>query len=206
MNKNQISVSKVQRLTLLALMTALVVLLQFTLRISLGGFSCTMCLVPIVVGGALLGPLAGAWLGLVFGIVVLLSGDAAFFMGFNAAATIIIVILKGTAAGYVSAIVYKLISKKNSLVASIVAALACPVVNTGIFLVGTLLCFSNDLSSFATDGGYGSVLTYTLFFLIGGNFFLELGIDAVLSPVVYRLVDMGNKMFGNKLSKKLENN
>ena len=44
------------------------------------GHICRRFMPQIVVGAALYGPLAGAWFGFVFGLVVLLSGDAAAFL------------------------------------------------------------------------------------------------------------------------------
>lgn len=48
--------------------------------IRFGMFSISLVLVPIVVGAALYGRLAGVWLGFAFGMIVLLSGDAAAYL------------------------------------------------------------------------------------------------------------------------------
>ena len=83
MENNRIST---RTLTGLALFTAIVVVLQFLgAFVRFGPFSISLVLIPIVVGAALYGPLAGAWLGVVFGLVVLLSGDAAPFLKITAA-------------------------------------------------------------------------------------------------------------------------
>lgn len=96
----------------LGLLTAIVVVLQFIgATIKFGTFSISLVLMPIVVGAALFGVWAGAWLGLVFGIVVLISQDAALFMGINPFGTIVTVILKGVLAGAVSGLVYSGLSK-----------------------------------------------------------------------------------------------
>ena len=64
------------------LLTAITIVLQMIgAVIRFGPFSITLVLIPIVVGAALYGPLAGAWFGFVFGMVVLLSGDAAAAFG-----------------------------------------------------------------------------------------------------------------------------
>lgn len=77
-SKNSISTKK---LVELGILTALVIILQLLgLFIRFGTFSVSLVLVPVVLGGALLGAPAGAWLGLVFGGTVLLSGDAAAFL------------------------------------------------------------------------------------------------------------------------------
>ena len=99
----------------LALLTAIVFVVQFiAATIKLGTFSITFALMPIVIGAALYGVAAGAWLGLVFGIVVLLSGDAAPFLAVNAPATILVVLLKGMLAGVAASCIYKLFAEKES--------------------------------------------------------------------------------------------
>ena len=64
---------------LLAVFTALVVVLSFV-KIPLGPFSVTLTLPVIVIGGALCGVWAGAWLGAVFSVMVFVIGDAAAFL------------------------------------------------------------------------------------------------------------------------------
>ena len=84
-----------------ALFTAIVVVLQYLGSfIKFGPFSISLVLVPIVIGAALYGRTAGAWLGFVFSVVVLLQPDTALFYQANFAGTIITVLLKGTLAGF----------------------------------------------------------------------------------------------------------
>ena len=65
---------KTRRLTGLALMTAIVVVLQVVASfVKFGPFTITLALAPILIGAALYGPKAGACLGGVFGAVVLLA-------------------------------------------------------------------------------------------------------------------------------------
>ena len=99
-------------------------------------FLITLTLIPIVIGSALYGAFAGAWLGFIFGVTVLLSGDAAAFLTINIPGTIATVLVKGTLAGLAAGLVYKLASKVNRYFGVICSALVAPVVNTGIFLLG----------------------------------------------------------------------
>ena len=72
---------KIRLITFGGILTALVILLQyFSNYIYFGPFSITLALIPILIGAILFGPFMGAWLGFVFGLVVLLSGQAAPFM------------------------------------------------------------------------------------------------------------------------------
>lgn len=68
------STEKTRRLVGLSIFTALVIVLQLVATfVKIGSFPVTLTLVPIVVGAALYGPRAGAWLGFVFGAVVLIA-------------------------------------------------------------------------------------------------------------------------------------
>ena len=193
-------------LTGVALLTAIVVVLQLLGSfVKFGVFSISLVLIPIVVGAALYGIWAGAWLGFVFGLVVLLSGDAAPFLAVNPLGTIAVVLLKGAVAGFVSGLVYKALEKVDiqllltskgkevwgAELAVIVAAIVCPIVNTGIFLLGCWLFFIPEISIWAAASPYPDAWSYILFFMVGGNFLFELLFNLVLSPVIVRLIKIG---------------
>lgn len=181
-------------LTGVAIFTAIVVVLQFvSAAVRFGPFSITLALIPIVVGAALYGPWAGAWLGFTFGMVVLLSGDAAPFMVVNPLGTILTVLLKGAGAGFLSGLVYKLLAKKNEWLGAILGAVAAPIANTGIFLLGCLLFFLPTITEWGTAAGFSSVGQYMIFGLVGGNFLVEMLTILVLSPVILRLIKIGKK-------------
>lgn len=178
-----------------ALLTAIVVVLQLVGSfIRFGQFSVSLVLIPIVVGTALYGWKGGSWLGLVFGITVLISGDAALFLNVNIAGTIITVLLKGILAGLISGLVYKALEKKNQYLGVVVAAVVCPLINTGIFLLGCLVFFMDTIRQMAEGAGFGSeVGTFMIVGLVGLNFVFELVVNMVLSPVIVRVVNIGKK-------------
>ncbi len=189
MNKNSVST---RTLVGVALFTAIVVILQLLGSfIRFGPFSISLVLIPIVVGAALYGPGWGAWLGFVFGMVVLLSGDAAPFLVVNPIGTVVTVLLKGSLAGFAAGLVFKALEKKNVWIAVICAAIACPVVNTGIFLLGCLLFFLPTISGWAEAMGFENVGTYMIAGLVGVNFLIELLADIVFSPLILRLINLG---------------
>ena len=104
--------SKTKKIVGIGLFTAIVLVLQFLGGgIKFGMFSISLVLLPIVVGAAVYGWQAGAWLGFTFGVAVLLSGDAAAFLAVDVIGTILTVLVKGTAAGLGSGLVYKLVLK-----------------------------------------------------------------------------------------------
>lgn len=181
-----------RKLTGLAILTALVVILQF-LPIKGPFFLITLTLIPIVIGSALYGAFAGAWLGFIFGVTVLLSGDAAAFLTINIPGTIATVLVKGTLAGLAAGLVYKLASKVNRYFGVICSALVAPVVNTGIFLLGCRLFFMDTVNGWAAASGYEDVGAYMILSLVGINFLIELGVDLVCSPVILRLINIRKK-------------
>ena len=184
-----------ETLTFGAVLTALVVILQF---LALGikaalpflPFTVSLVLIPIVIGAAKCGPYMGAWLGFVFGVIVLLSGDAAAFLTINSLGTILTVLVKGTACGFVSGLVYRLLEKKQKTVAVYAAAAVCPLVNTGLFFVGCLLFFMDTVSEWAAAFGFHNVALYMFVGLAGINFLFEFVVNVVLSPVIVRVLNM----------------
>ena len=185
-----------QRLTLGAILTALVVVLQLLGQfIHFGVFSISLVLIPIVVGAATCGPWIGAWLGLVFGITVLLSGDAAAFMAVNVPGTIVTVLLKGVLCGLLSGLTYRALANRSRIAAVVAAAAVCPIVNTGVFLIGCALFFFETIAGWATAAGFGeNAVGYMFFVLAGGNFLFELGFNLVLSPIIVRLLDIAKSI------------
>ncbi len=174
------------------MLTAIVVVLQLLGSfIRFGTFSISLVLIPIVIGASLLGWQIGAWLGFVFSVVVLLSGDAAPFMAVNAFGTIVTVLVKGTLAGLFSGLIYRAIAEKgHPLFAVYVAAIVCPIVNTGVFLIGCRLFFWETIRSWGDAAGFKNVGAYVVGGLVGFNFLFELLFNVVLSPVIVRLVQI----------------
>ena len=180
---------------MVALLTALVaVLAYFGGFIKIGGLaSISLTLVPVVFGAVLCGPLAGAWLGGVAGAVFFLNpADAAFWLGLSVHGTIITVMAKGILAGLLAGLVYQALKRVNRYFAIVVSAIVCPVVNTGIFLLGCLAFFMEAVGSGAAAASM-TVGGYLIIVFVGLNFVFELLVNAVLSPVLVRLVDIAKK-------------
>ena len=186
---------KIRAIVTVAVLAALVVVLQTVASgIRIGPFSVTLSLVPIIVGGALFGPLAGGFLGLVFSVVVLVSvltgADAggAIMLTVNPAATVIIVLVKGTAAGLAAGLISSKMRDKHLYPGVILASVAAPVCNTGIFLAGMLLFFRDLLAEWANGAGADNTATYVITGLVGLNFLAELVIGLVLCPIIVRII------------------
>lgn len=180
----------------IGLLTAIVVVLQFvSMGLRFSAFSITLTLVPIVVGAALYGWQAGAWLGFVFGIAVLLTGDANAFLAVNIPGTIITVLAKGGLSGLCSGAVYRLISKKNQTAAVFVASVTAPIVNTGVFLIGCVLFFLDTIKEWA---GGANIVSFILVGFVGINFLIEFGINLVLNPAILTIIKVGKNTLAKK--------
>lgn len=186
--------NKTKTMVGVGLFTAIVVVLQFLGGgIKFGIFSISLVLVPIVVGSAVYGWKSGAWLGFCFGAAVLMSGDAAAFLAVDPLGTVLVVLVKGVGCGLAAGLVYTLLERRNKMVAVFGAALVCPVVNTGIFLVGCQIFFLETIEQWAAALGYADAATYMFLGLAGGNFLIEIAVNLVLAPVIVRLIKFGKK-------------
>lgn len=181
---------KIRKITYLALLTAIVLVFQ-TLGsfIRLGPFQASLVLIPIVIGAALLGVTAGGWLGFVFGMHVLLSGDAAAFLTIDVFGTVVVVLAKGILCGMAAGLVFKLLKSFNQYVAVLISAIACPIVNTGVFLIGCKVFFMEAVSAWANAEGMSAV-AYMFLGLVGGNFIFELILNIIFIPVILRLLNI----------------
>ena len=166
----------VKRLTYLAVFTAIVVVLQF-IPIKIGTFELALSVPAIIIGAALCGIGAGSWLGFVFGAVVLMLPGTAAYLTFSPFGTILTVLLKGILAGFSAGAVYVLLERFNRYVAVFSSAVVATVVNTAVFLVGSLIFFEADIAT-------------VIGVFISANFLIELGVNIVLVPTVYRIISI----------------
>ena len=178
--------ASVRKLTGMAMLAAIVVVLQLLGSfIKMGPVSVSLVLVPITVAAALYGPGAGAVIGGIFSVVVLLQPDTAFFYGLSAMGTVVTVLCKGILAGLTSGLMYRALEKESSLVAVILAALVCPLVNTGLFLLGCRIFFWDGLTQLA---GGANTFAYVITTMIGFNFLAELVVNLICAPVIQRII------------------
>ena len=193
---------KILDMVVLAMLLALVVVLQiFGGFIKIGMFSPSLVLIPIVIGAILVGPTGGAIVGAAFGVVVVVQCamgiDAGGFIlwNINPVLTALICLVKGACAGLVPGLIYKAIAgneptDKKILVSSIIAAISAPIVNTGLFLVGLSVFFTDTL--YAWSGGT-NVMLYIITGLVGINFLLEFLINVVVSPAISTVVKVSTR-------------
>ena len=195
MERKTTSKQRTLRLVQLAILLALVIVLQqFGSGIKVGPTSFSLVLIPIALGGMLLGPGAGAFLGLVFGIIVFLAGVTGqdvftqILFQDHPFLTALTCLGKGAAAGFGAGLVYKLVAPKNRIVAGFLSAAMTPILNTGLFILGGLLMSDTLSANFVADG-----MTVVYFLVIGCaglNFIVEFLVNLVVAPGLNMVVDV----------------
>ena len=184
---------KIKRMVTIAFLMALVFVMQLVTGMipPIGGFSISLVLIPIVMGAVLYGPGAGALLGATFGTIVYINcvtgadpGGAMVFQA-NPILCLLVVMGKGVLAGLASGLMYKLMSKWNAHVAMLCAAIVCPVVNTGFFILCMLTFFKDVLAAWA---GGGDIIAYILTGLILLNFVPELILNVVFGTAGHTII------------------
>ena len=194
--------NSIVKMTQLAILTAIVIVFQMLGSfIHIGPTSVSLVLIPIVMGGVLLGPSCGSFLGLVFGVITLGAGitgaDAFTNILFTAqpVATALICLGKAYFAGLGAGLVYKALKKVNKVVASIAAAAAAPIINTGIFVLGGLFLVNKtleqNLANFGADGQ--TVVYFVIIGCAGLNFIAEFIVNIVVSPAINTVVNAVSK-------------
>lgn len=190
--------AKIKRMVGTALLMTMVVVMQFLggLIPPVGGFSISLVLIPIVLGAAVFGPGTGALLGATFGVSVYINcvtgadpGGAMVFQA-NPLLCFLVVMGKGILAGLASGSAYRLLEGKNTYAAMLCAAIVCPVVNTGVFILCMLTFFMDVLAAWAAGS---ELLGYILSGLVLANFVPELIINVVFSPASVRILHIVKK-------------
>ncbi len=188
----------IRRMTGIALFTAIIVALTILCTfIRFGPFSITLALAPIVIGAAMYGSGAGAYLGAVFGVLVLMTGvlgwdgvTVLYLLGIHPLACILICVGKGALSGWAGGLVYRLIAPKHEKAAVVAAGIVTPVVNTGVFILGMAAFFFSTLAEWA---GGQAVVYYIIVSLTGVNFLVELAVNIALSSGIVRIIRAGRR-------------
>ena len=178
--------NKTKNLTGVAMLAAIVVILQlFATFITLPVANPNLTLIPIVIGGAIYGRRAGAMLGLTMAVVILatyLTGSVGLgpvIMTRMPLETILITLFRGCMTGLIPATLYKMIKKKDMVIGAFIAALICPFINTGIYVLGVIWLFKDIY--FEVRELTGGNIYWILLTSIAVNFTIEFIINTILS-------------------------
>lgn len=175
-------------ITATGILAAIEIVLQIAGNfIAIGPVSINLSLIPIALGAILYGPICGAFLGFINGVSVLFAPSTlALFMPINPLATVLICILKSTLAGLFAGLIYLPFKKNHQIIGSFLASMCVPIINTGLFAIGSLLFFRSFLDSVAV--GFPNVYAALFIGVIGWNFVFEFLVNTILSPSISRIV------------------
>ena len=191
-----------RKLIYTAMFAAVVVVLQMFVSIPVGMFTITLTLVPIMLGAILFGPASGAFLGGVFGVVVaiqVVTGAAGLlstemFLQ-TPVITVILCVLKGTLAGWAPGLIYRAFAKHEKIkLGVIISAVACPIVNTGIFALGLFVFYNALISTWAINNAFANGFTFVMVGCIGLNFLVEFAVNVLLIPVALRMIKIVKRL------------
>lgn len=188
---------RIQTITGLSILIGLAIALTFLSNyIPTGVVNINLVLIVIVIAACIYGPIGGATIGFVNGVITIIApATLAFFFPVNPIATTLLCVLKTTLAGLVSGFIFKAFKKKKEFLGSILSSIVVPIINTGIFIVGVVLFFMSVYGNFVT------LITAVLSL----NFLIEFLSIAILSPVIYRIIKViTTKMNENRASAEKE--
>lgn len=159
-----------------------------------GVLEISLMMIPVAVGGLILGPGAGALLGGVFGLSSFLQcfGMSAFgaaLLSINGFYTFLVCVPTRILAGWLPALLYRALSRRpgSALPWQALCCLLASLLNT-IFFMGTLLlCFgSTDIVGFAASGM--NVLAFVIAF-VGVNTAVEIPATTVLGTAIVKALE-----------------
>ena len=192
MNSSGTSFLTTRNVVYLAILTALLVVLNLLSVVFKVITNINLTLIPIVIGALLLGIRGGLILGSISGIMTFVfgvTGVDAFtnYLFINhPVLTFLTCTVKIIAAAVLGAVVYNLLKDKNKYLATFLAAATVPIVNTFIFIVGALTMYGTFFVLSAELGV--SVMYYLIILCAGLNFLIELGINLVVAPAIHTVI------------------
>ena len=190
-NSNRIDT---RRLVQLALLAAITLVMAYT---PLGYFrtpflNVSFLTVPVAIGAILLGPAAGALLGLIFGLTSFADaftggGMKAILLTLNPAACFITTVVARLLCGLICGLLFAALAKalKGGKLAYILAAIACPLCNTIFFMDFVMLFYfrSDYIQGKCAELGVGNPFTLIIA-LVGVQGLIELVVCGILASVI----------------------
>ncbi len=188
-----------KKLVTCGLLIAIIIIMSVTPLgyLRMGALSITFLTIPVMIGAILIGPLAGAILGLAFGLTSLLLGGSPlvlYIATINPFLAGVTCILPRVLMGLCCGAIFKGLKKPDSksFIPFLLSALSAPVLNTVFFMSTLLLCFYTPIMekypALNTQAG-GNVIIFTALF-VGVNAVVEAvactAVGSAVSRAVYK--------------------
>ncbi|MBR2868599.1 MAG: ECF transporter S component [Clostridia bacterium] len=196
--------AKILRLTQLSVLVALLLIFGFTNigYIKIGVIEITLNIIPVAVGAIVLGPSAGAVCGAVFGLTSFwqaASGTSAFGMMLfqhSPLYTFILCFIPRLLEGLLTALIFKALMKgcKNNSLPCAVASLACPLLNTLMFVGSFILLFmkTDIFTNLYTQSAATNIGAFFVWF-VGLNGLVEAIAGFIIATAVSKALLTANK-------------
>ena len=194
----------VRLLTELALLTAVLLVMNYT---PLGylktpwGVEITFMVIPVAVGSLILGPMAGAFLGLVFGLTSFAQCFGASALGVimlqeNPLGTFVCCVVNRVLVGLIPGLLYGQF-KRSSRLRGPGLALCCfltPALNTLLYIAGNWMIFHDtwlnvSVTTYGYAGGGGASLLIFMLGLVAVNGLAEAASSLVLGTAVCKALE-----------------
>ena len=182
----------VLKIVVIGVLTALAIGLSL-IKLPITGVSVTLLLPVVIIGAALYGPWVGAWLTIIPNIIAFFV-EGALFMVYNPIGGLVTIVLKGILAGIAAGFICKALSKKRPMVAITVASIAAPLVNTGVFILGSYILVWDKMIEAAVEAGVAPEFAGIAILLgLGFNCAVELILNIVLAPAIFKILQIVTK-------------
>ena len=179
----------------LAAMIAIIIIMAFTPLgyIKLPGLTITFLTIPVAVGAIILGPVGGLICGLTFGLTSLyqaVTGGSVFtFALFNISPvfTIILTVVPRTLEGLLTGLIFKVLHNIRSVqkVSYYIASLACPLLNTLLFMSTLVALFYDFIQTYVTKFAASNPFTFVIAF-VGTQGAIEAVVCFVVASILSR--------------------
>jgi len=189
---------KTRRLTQLALLVAIMLVLAFTPLgyLKLGpALEITFMTIPVAVGAILLGPASGAFLGGVFGLTSFIqcfgmSQFGATLLGIDAVRTFLVCMVSRVLMGWLCGLIFKALHKldKTRFLSYAAASLSAAVLNTVFFMGLLMLLFGQTDFILNMRGGMNLIAFLAAF--VGINGLVEAIVAFALGTAISKAVSV----------------
>lgn len=183
--------SKLGYMIRLTVLTAIIILMQFTPLgyLKTPAIEITFLVIPVVVGAIVLGPAAGAFLGGVFGLTSFIqcfgaSPFGAALLAIDPVYTFILCMIPRILFGWLTGLIFKALIKvdKTKVASYFIASLSGALLNTIFFVGGLILLFGNSSFILGLRGNLPIIPFISAF--VGINGLIEAAVSFVAGGAV----------------------
>ena len=189
---------------LTSILSLLVIALQiigyFTVELEI--FTIALALIPICLGSFYGGPYVGMILGGVFAVTTLCLPSSWELLKADAFATVVIFLAKGILSGYLAGLVFGLLTRVNKIFASFLGATVSCLVNTFVYLFGSIMLMTDDITIISGSDVSGfKASSYWFWSNASANFIFEFALTIFIAPLIFLAIEYLRRFIRKKYMK-----